>query len=240
MRSKFILIFFGLAINLYSCFVFAAVQSPIGSVVFVQGKVVAIDQANQKRSLQRRSTIYLHDKIVTQENSKTQLILKDNSVITVQAASEFYVSEFSFNKGSPRNNKYVGNIAKGMLINISGQGDTKNYQLNSPLTTIAFRGTGISTKLVTKGGVLNNQDISVFQGYVTVNNRCDNVIGPCKPERINIGAGQKFDSVSVNRAGKIQGFKGSESLLHQGAGALATKVLTEENGGRKGVTIRCK
>src|SRR3972149_2805386 len=188
---KIISIMFGLVLNMYVLDTSADTQPSIGMVISIEGKVTAIDVVKQERSLQRRSDIYLHDRIVTQENSKAQLRLKDDSVIVVQPSSEFYVSEFAFNKGSPNDSKYVGNIAKGMLINISGQGNTKNYQLNSPVATIAFRGTSLATKLITsRNAIVTDQEIHVFHGYVTVNNRCQNVFR-CIPHQINIGAGQQ-------------------------------------------------
>lgn len=189
----------------------AVAQPAIGVAITVEGKAAAINQANQQRSLQRGAAIYLYDKVVTQQDSKAQLRLQDDSIIVVQPASEFYVSEFSFNQAAPHNNKYVGNIMKGALINISGQGETENYKLNSPLTTIAFRGTGIATKLMSRGSVLTNQEVFVFQGSVTVTNRCENAMGACRLESINIGAGQEINAATVsNIGGEVKGYKSSD------------------------------
>lgn len=236
------LIFWGLCLSMYGYFAVAATQPSIGTVISAQGQVIATDQAKHRRSLQRHETIYLHDRIVTQQDSKAQLRLLDDSVIVVQPASEFYVSEFSFSKSAPDNSKYVGNIVKGALINISGQGETKNYQLRSPLTTIAFRGTGLATKLISSGTALTNQEVYVFQGYVTVSNRCEAVVGPCTPTSINIGAGQQTNSATVNRLGQVQAVQTAGLLDGCGGGLEKTIVkpgVSEKRGGGR-LVVKCR
>lgn len=240
MRLQLLLTLLTLSLSIFLGNVFAATQPSIGLIISVQGQVVAINQANQERPLQRGAVIYLYDKIVTKQDSKAQLRLQDDSMIVIEPASEFYVSEFSFNKNNPHNNKYVGNIVKGMLVNISGEGDTKNYTLNSPLTTIAFRGTGLATKLVAKNDQLTNQEVYVFQGYVAVKNRCKNVIGPCEPDYINIGVGQRINSAIVNRTGKIKGFNGSGLLSRSNIELNSGKVVIKAPGYGGKVSIVCK
>jgi hypothetical protein len=239
---RLVLIFFGLGLSMYWYLAVAAAQRPpIGEVISVQGQVVAIDQENQQRLLQRHAAIYLNDRIITQQESKTQLRLHDDSIIIVQPVSEFYVSEFSFSKSAPSDSKYIGNIVKGALINISGQGETKNYQLHSPLTTIAFRGTGIATKLISSSAILTGQEIHGFQGRVDVSNRCENVVGLCESSNISIGVGQRANSAVVNMAGKILGIQSSRLLAMQ-AGGLQKMVIKSTGGKKKGgkFIIRCK
>jgi hypothetical protein len=220
---------------MYGCFVFAATQPSIGVAISVQGQVVAVNKENQKRVLQRGSNLYLHDKVVTQQASKVQLKLRDDSLIVVQPLSEFYVSEFSFDKGSPRNNKYVGNIVKGALINISGQG--KNYQLQSPLTTIAVHGTRFATKLITQGKLLTNQEVYVFEGAGNVSNRCASVSNRCAgcvPGNLDVGVGLASNIATVNMMGKIQGIKGSGLL---GEFGVSMEVENLDGGG---IVVSCK
>ncbi len=237
MKLRRVLILLGFwGISIFSSATYAITRSPIGVVISIHGQAAVSSGNNEQRPLQRGSTVYLYDKITTKQDSKAQLRLKDDSIIVVQPASEFYVSEFSFNQAAPHSNKYVGNIVKGALINISGQGETTNYKLNSPLTTIAFRGTGIATKLVARGSVLTNQEVFVFQGSVSVTNRCENVMnGVCGLRSINIGAGQQINAATISRIGEITGYK-SAGLL-EGSG-LGGKVITSDNVG--GVAISCK
>lgn len=231
-------ILFGLSLSIYGCLAVAATQPAIGEVVSVQGQVSAIDIVNQERVLQRHSTIYLHDRIVTGQASKVQFRLQDDSIIIVQPASEFHVSEFSFNKGSPRDNKYVGNIVKGALINISGEGEAKNYQLRSSLTTIAFRGTGLATKLISKGTVAANQEVYVFEGSVTVNNNCSIIGVGCIPTSINIGAGERVNDATIDALGRIQGVKNA-GMLKECVGAMEIGRGVTKQGNGSGISVKC-
>lgn len=226
MKRWLIFLFFSF---LFSEMAWAVTPLAIGKAIFVQGQAAAINSTGNKRVLQRGADLFLHDRIVTEESSKIQLRLHDDSVIVVQPSSEFYVSEFAFDKKSPRNNKYVGNLVKGVLINISGQGDPKNYQLQSPLTTIAFRGTGLATKLIAMNNIAVNQEVYVFQGYVAVTSGL---------ERINIGSGQQMNSALINKTGKIQGMKSTTLLSESGMTNLTDKIITKQ--GESGIAIKCK
>jgi len=210
---------------------FANQMPEIGSVISLQGQVAALSGTNTSRALQRRSAIYLKDRIVTQAQSKIQLKLKDDSVIVVQSSSEFYVSEFVFKENNPKQNKYVGNIVKGALINISGRGETENYELNSPLTTIAFRGTGLSTKLISKSNKLVNQEIQVFEGAIIVKNKCTTAF--CQPEVVNMGVGYSSDFATINVLGNIRVM---DSSSPQGESYKSNMVLTTQDGKP---TVKC-
>jgi hypothetical protein len=229
-----------LAIILCSKITCAGSDNPIGITISVEGQTAAINQAKQQRTLQRGGAIFLNDHVVTQKNSKAQLRLNDDSVIVVQPESEYYVSEFSFNKAAPRSNKYVGNVVKGALINISGQGETKNYQLNSPLTTIAFRGTGLATKLLSrKEGereILLNQEVFVFSGSVRVTNSCATAVGMCEPRAIDISAGSRINAATVSRIGEVSGHQSSGIIENSG---IDNKMMTSTVGD-VGVSITCK
>jgi hypothetical protein len=215
----------------------AAKQEQIGTVIVAQGETYAVDTSNNKRPLQRRSDIFLHDTITTEKESKVQVRLNDDSVIVVQPSSRFSISEFAFNKNDPGNNRYVGNIVKGALINVSGQGNPENYQLKSPLTAISFRGTGISTKLVMVNDVAVKQHIQVFKGAVEVASLCtlydmkdEKRRQGCVERKVVIGAGQDMNAVTVGVTGSINEYLSSSLSL---SGQQGT-------GGKKGVAIRCK
>ena len=78
---------------------------------------------------------------------------------------------------------------------------------------------------------MTDQEIHVFHGYVTVNNRCQNVFG-CMPHQINIGAGQQVNSATVNRLGDIRKLETSGLLS-----GCSTKSLRASGGG---IAIKCK
>jgi len=201
-RKKLTLLLSCLALCFHNHLIFANQLPEIGVVISMQGQVTALSDAHISRALQRKSAVYLKDRIVTQAQSKAQLKLKDDSIIIIQPSSEFYVSEFVFKENSPKQNKYVGNIIKGALINISGRGETENYELDCPLTTIAFRGTGLSTKLTFKNKKLVNQKIRVFKGAIRVKNKCTTVL--CRSEVVDMRAGSTNDYAIINALGDIE------------------------------------
>jgi len=214
--------------------IYAQTSDNIGMVISAEGQVSAISKDNQERSLQRRSSIYLNDKIITKGASKAQLRLVDDSIVIVQPESEFFVSEFSFNKNIPDKNKYVGNLVKGALINISGQSEAKDYQVKSPLVTIAVRGTSFATRL---NKTITNQEVYVSQGHVSVDQICKNIAGKCESNPVNIGADQQFNSAVVNLAkGKID-IKPTTSANLLSEGGIAGQGLMTQSGG---VAVRCK
>lgn len=202
-KTLFLAGFLGLFMSLTTV---AAEQSSIGTVIMVQGKAYASNLANVKRTLQRRSDVYLKDTIATAADSKVQLRLKDDSIIIVQPLSKFAVNEFSFDSSDPKRNRYVGNIIQGALINISGQGKPENYQLRSPLAAITFRGTGLLTKLEMRGNVPIKQDLDVFKGYVTVETLCDQqriMLNFCVPSHDDVGVGQRMSAATITAGGRI-------------------------------------
>lgn len=214
-----------------------AEQPAIGSVIMVQGQVYAKNLANVSRALQRRSDVYLKDTIVTLADSKAQLRLNDSSIIVLQPSSQFSVSDFSFNSKEPKNNRYIGNIVQGALINISGQGKPENYQLKSPLSAITFRGTGLFTRLNSKGNVYVSQDLNVFKGYVTVASICDERRIErefCVPRQMEVGVGQKMTAATIDAAGHIQPATGASMLNPLKLG----KTMTKESGGT--VSVQCR
>jgi hypothetical protein len=228
------LTFLGLLI---SATAFAADENSIGSVIMVQGQAYANNVTNVKRTLQRRSDVYLNDTIVTLADSRVQLRLNDDSIITLQPLSKFVVNEFSFDRKDPKNNHYVGSIVQGALIDISGQGKPENYQLKSPLAVVTFRGTGLMTRLNMKGGKVVSQDLKVFKGYVTVQSICDEerrTKNLCRSVQIDVGVGQPMSAVTIDASGNIQEYKGPpmENTLRAG------KTMTENAAG--GVSIQCK
>jgi hypothetical protein len=197
----FLLYYFGLGI--YGRVIFAATQPQIGTIISVVGQAEAIDASNNKRALQRHSAIYLKDRIVTQKESKAQFILDDDSVIIVQSSSEFYVSEFVFDKKSSRNNRYVGNFVKGALINISGKGETKNYRVETPLLTIAFRGTDFATNLKMEGNRAVSEGFTQLAGQCGLTSKCLGGIPKekCKSSTLEVIPGQ---SVEVGLSGTFR------------------------------------
>lgn len=115
----------------------------VGQMVWVKGKVEAIDSKNQTRILQRRSPVYEHDTIKTGMGSG-QIAFTDNSLVALREGTTFRISEYKFNSSSGENDKYVADVAKGGFRTITGlisKSRPDAYAVRTPVATIGVRGT---------------------------------------------------------------------------------------------------
>lgn len=156
----------------------------IGTVIAARGKVYAETKAGVKRPLKRRDVVYLNENVITEgDRSRAQVKLRDNTIVSIKPDTEYFVSDFILDKKIPENNKYVGNLVKGTLMSLSGQGKNSthdNHRLKTPIVTIAVRGTSF--------GVLyepSSEDVvsTVFSGDVSAFGSFG---------RVDIGSGNGF------------------------------------------------
>jgi len=123
----------------------AIAAEAVGTIIASRGKVyVAGNNGAVKRSLHRKSKIYLKEMVVTNKDSAVQLRLRDDTIISLRPNTKYAVNEFVFDKKEPENNRYLGELIEGVLVSLSGQGKNSEYDnhlLKTPVVTIAIRGT---------------------------------------------------------------------------------------------------
>lgn len=144
---KFFLIAALFLLGFSAQFAYAAADlpTPVGRVVWVKGVLRATMQNNEVRLLQKASIIYLHDTLSTDDKSQAQIGFTDNSLMTFQANTKLFISEYEF-KPKVKNSvgKYILNLIEGGFRTITGMVAKKNpnnYSVNSPVATIGVRGT---------------------------------------------------------------------------------------------------
>lgn len=136
----------------------AAPQQPptIGQIVWVKGDVKAMGPNQAVRALQRRSPIFEKDTIMTDKSSTGEVVFTDNSVVSLQQDSELRIDSYQFGKDVPAGKvKYVASLVKGGFRTITGlipKANANNYQVNTPVATIAVQGTKYAAVL--SGGQL--------------------------------------------------------------------------------------
>lgn len=206
-------------------------SAPIGTVVASYGKVFAQNQAGKRTALNRNSSVFLDDLVVTEENGKIQIRFNDDTYVFLKPMSQYKVSEFKFRKENPKDNRYTGNIIRGTLVSISGQGKPNNYQYNSPLAIIGVRGTAFALTIHPKKEDLKkvnlgkietlpeSEDLLVFHGLVSVKSVRPKEIPPSlfRSQSMLVGAGQPFNGVSINNLGRISKLKGAFVLPFEAA-----------------------
>lgn len=143
----------------------------IGIVIAANGKAYAENTNGEKRFLQRRSDIYLHDQITTQDNSNIQLKLKDDTVLSIKPNTKYSIQEFKLDKNDPKNSAYVGKLVTGALLSVSG--GIQQHSLKTPVTTLAIRGTLFESGFATKKSekhALGFGWVSVPEGKLNITN----------------------------------------------------------------------
>ena len=100
-----------------------------------------INQDNEK--LSTGSKIYFGDTIIVREKSSAQILLLDETALTVGEKSELTVDEFVYDPET-NDGKFVSNIKSGTVKVITGEISKKNpdnLQVNVTTGTIGARGT---------------------------------------------------------------------------------------------------
>jgi hypothetical protein len=167
-----ILSFLGIFL-LFTLAAYAAEEEPIGIVIGIQGKVI-VKNSSGTFPLALKSPLAVSDTITTGFNSKVQILLRDDSAITLGEDSELELSEFSDVGVSP---KFAANFVKGSLRIITGkitEANPEGFKITTQHATVGIRGTILSlhtddqrTKLV----VLNTDKTVIFNSVSVSENQ---------------------------------------------------------------------
>jgi len=125
-----------------------------GHIVAGSGRLLARAKDGSERRLRRRSAIYTGDTIIVGDNAFIQIRFTDGGLTSLRPGTEFRVSEYSFNGEQDGSEKAMFDLVKGGLRTITGtigKQNKKNYQLNTPVSTIGIRGTHYGVNLCDAG-----------------------------------------------------------------------------------------
>lgn len=115
----------------------------VAKVLWVKGVVNALAPDNKTRPLAKDSVLYLHDTLITDEKSQTQIVFTDDTLMTFKSNSKFYIEHYEY-KGDKSKGKYFMNLVEGGFRTVTGliaKQDPDSYQVNTPVATIGVRGT---------------------------------------------------------------------------------------------------
>lgn len=119
----------------------------IGQVVALKGDVELL-RNSLKSNLALKDKILAKDYIITLDNSKTQILLKDETIITIGENSEFDIQDYLFENKINSTTNF--NFLKGTFRIITGQIgkiSPKNFNLETKSSSIGIRGTEIFLEL---------------------------------------------------------------------------------------------
>ncbi len=116
----------------------------IGNVMAVKGKAVVGRSSERLKAISGMELIE-GDKIVTQAKSRVQVMLKDETIVTVGASSSFGFEEFLYD-GTPKS-KLSMSATRGFFRAVTGRlGKVapERFKVKTPSATIGIRGTDFS------------------------------------------------------------------------------------------------
>ncbi|EKE04803.1 MAG: hypothetical protein ACD_20C00001G0002 [uncultured bacterium] len=204
----------------------------IGMIISTQGNVYATNTAGIKRSLSRRSEFYLHETIITKENSKTQLRFKDDTIVSLKPNTKYSVSAFNVDVKNPKNNKYIGNLVEGALISLSGQGEHGDSKIQTPIVTIAIRGTFFGTASKTIGTTTVGYT-STFSGVTAIMDTKGTVVAELdggNPQTNSISYSGKSNAGAGAGAGVSAGPQTSAGNAQASFSAAVSALVTASGG----------
>lgn len=121
-----------------------AVQA-VGRVMLLQGDMAAKDVSGKVRKLLLGSPVYEGDTLNSDIKSHAVVAFRDESRITLQESSSFFVEKFKYDKASPAQEGAVLRLLKGgvrVVTGLIGRINHDNYVFGVAGSTIGIRGTG--------------------------------------------------------------------------------------------------
>ncbi len=149
----------------------------VARVAKIQGKVIAKNnkKSAKNRLLVRGSPLYSGDHLSSQKQSYALLAFRDGGRITVQAETDYEISNYQYQQKNQENKSIHKLITGGMRVLTGHIGKVKkeNYKINTPVATIGIRGTGFDLYYIHKEGLYS----SVWQGTIEQQNQAgDNIL----------------------------------------------------------------
>jgi len=123
-----------------------------GEVVRVKGEVTAVRADGAKDSLEKKSKVYVGDKIKTGGDGQTLIQLKDQSRLIVRKDSEVEITAFQYEKKDT--DKVETSLISGALRAVSGKiakGNPASSKYSAGTATIGIRGTDIEIAFIGDG-----------------------------------------------------------------------------------------
>jgi len=149
-------------------------------VVGIVGAVVGTITNQKNEVLKAGDKIYFGDTITSSDQSKTQLMMADETIISVGSKTEMIIDEFTYDP-STQNGKFLATIQQGSVKLLTGKisdKDPKKLEVKTPAGTLGTRGTefqaivdpGTTESKVLLIGPGPNNELGLRPGAVEVSN----------------------------------------------------------------------
>jgi hypothetical protein len=226
--NKLLLIIF---LSFFSSLSIAAEKSSVGVISAAIGEVYNQDG----KKLSTGDKIYFGDSIVVKSNSNSQIMLLDETVMSVGSNSEIKIDEFVYDKKS-QNGKILSTIKSGSMRVLTGGVSEKNpanLEIKVPAGTIGSRGTEFQASVdngqskVLLIGPGPNNSAGLRPGSIQVSNALGSVLVN-KPYNFTQMSANVSPSTPVPiPASELKLFQ--QKLEARAPVSLATKVTSDKN-----------
>ena len=138
-------------------------------VIIAAGDFYAVNATQQKRSLQRRSKVYVGETLVTGNNGRGQVRFIDGAVLSLRPDTELKIHSYRYGKTKSDEGSWMS-LIKGGFRTITGAISKKKYKVTTSMATIGIRGTHYEA-------VISNEQlyVALWDGGVTLSNNAGKV-----------------------------------------------------------------
>jgi hypothetical protein len=115
-------------------------------VVTAQGEISALDGAGARRALTTGASVYPGETLETKAGAKAVIAFRDESRMTLGAATRFRVDSFVFDDQNPKEGRFLVSLLSGSLralTGLIGKSNNRNVRFTTSTATIGIRGTGL-------------------------------------------------------------------------------------------------
>lgn len=115
-------------------------------LVDVQGQITAKDANGNRRGMVSGGSVYPGDTVETGAGSRTVLVFRDDSRLTLGSNAQFRVDNFVFDDKNPSEGRFLVTLLRGSLralTGLIGKANNRNVGFTTATATIGIRGTGL-------------------------------------------------------------------------------------------------
>lgn len=123
-------------------------------VVSAVGELSAEDGNGTKRKLVAGGSVFAGDLVETATGGRAVLAFRDDSRVTLGAATRFRVDNFVYDDKNPAEGRFLVSLVRGSLRALSGligKANTRNVGIGTPTATVGIRGTGLDLSCADTG-----------------------------------------------------------------------------------------
>jgi hypothetical protein len=123
-------------------------------VVNSQGEINALDGAGARRKVVDGGSVYPGETLETGAGAKAVLAFRDDSRMTLGAATRFRVDSFVYDEQNPKEGRFLVSLLKGSmraLTGLIGKANNRNVGFTTATATIGIRGTGLDLECNEEG-----------------------------------------------------------------------------------------